>query len=1513
MLPPDGYEFVSNYGVKKKDDNKDDDSKNSSNNSKNSSNNRDNKFTPTPILCGSGKKYYLCYKRKTDKRETPITDIQITFKSSLPLGYFPLNYTVDGEQLPYFQKQQNKTDNNKNNNNDDNKNNDKNSDAKKKNNDIKQNGHSDVKLNGNGSNNDNNGENESENTQVSFDSVPLIIFSRTGDSPIVHISLKNSWIKISDSNTVLDITLDKQRANLNHGARDTSLVAMFLTIGNDLSGYRFDAKDLLKHINLKYLTPLLVSLHLRNTDLAITSINSLKYLLLSNFIRFKDHSLVKLALKKICKTVSQSIINFDKEYHELLYELQIIIFQKFIHYLDCESLWLMLVSTLIPVNYTNANIFLKKYRETSFKYIQVLCLGDEVGIDGNAFIQSFAKISFETLQPIKITNTNSMKKYLNQFINDTISKKIAENCIIKLFKTNQLSSKSVKLIYNIITSLFESDIDKPWISLSVLILFITRCGLSPYHIKVSKQRMQYCTHCTLILEKIIDLLTEPKYVQFMPKNFKFLLRRTITRTMAYNLSNKYYKYEDILNSNLRFFEKICISWYSFFQNEIGIILNQTILPQLLERCTPWKRRQKYITCLSRILRHSDMLINLTYSLDVIQGKRAIHSIIDSILAIIVETSSILKHHKTKLFELVNNDKKSFINVYNLHHLSIQCLNNISNSYGEWFQRHIITNSAVLLANGSINVAHGETELLWQKWTYFHKIQEKAKDLASNIKDDKGVKKAIKLLLSKGFLQNDGAMIADWIHLNKYSIPKTNIGEYLGGTAPKNSKPIEEDVRLYYMRKCDVDFELPLEIVMDRFLTKCGFRMAKEGQKIERTLESFAQVYFENNTDSFDNADGAFVVFNAILMLNTSLHNPQIKAKDKLQKNIFISMCQGVKASKLTYQTLSSIYDYIKNNPYEIKFDNDDQNNNNNNNSSSRRFHEWKRKYLIANRKPILASTLQIRNTMRNLQTQQYLSMNNLAHNYASTNSLFPKSNSVHSNSKAPRLFKLSANGSDFTSPVVTPNGSLYNSAQLSQSFDFPSILPHQKSTIDISEMLNHDSDDDQDDDIKEYLTHNPSLHMSIHSTQISQQPDDTGFDSDEDIDMDLQKQMLINFENHSKAEDEQDIKEYEKFCDEIFVKSFNWIKTVAIKQSDITPITEERLMEVACLLLDNWWSRILDASKTVFELTDDPYTTPLLLAIFPPILQIGLSLGCVGHEPAKIAFDELFKSYKAWWMEATKRIGTSNMNKRHDNIQIHTGKDLQNCFNKIWDVPQTEFEILRKYFQISQKIIYDKTQQERLRIIQFQFPDINIILKSREFIGEQTVKKIGAHSQNTTYKLFFFNDMLIYATGKPGKYKAHRVLFVIFCALENMDDNKFKIHSSQKTVIIELPTIEYKKICFKKINELISKQRKQVKQLIINLKNSKYPGHPTLANKYANSCKFLHQNMTTVIDGVVPLPNHCKLCLFQYKLSRSKKLCPVCEDYVCKKCIQRKTRYNNKKRNVCDGCYNIVQKRLKLI
>lgn len=71
----------------------------------------------------------------------------------------------------------------------------------------------------------------------------------------------------------------------------------------------------------------------------------------------------------------------------------------------------------------------------------------------------------------------------------------------------------------------------------------------------------------------------------------------------------------------------------------------------------------------------------------------------------------------------------------------------------------------------------------------------------------------------------------------------------------------------------------------------SFRLPGEAQKIDRMMERFAHRYCELNPSIFQHPDTCFVLSFAIIMLNTSLHNPAVKDKQTIEQ--FITMNRGI--------------------------------------------------------------------------------------------------------------------------------------------------------------------------------------------------------------------------------------------------------------------------------------------------------------------------------------------------------------------------------------------------------------------------------------------------------------------------------------------------------------------------------------------------------------------------------------------------------------------------------------------
>ncbi|EMP42027.1 Cytohesin-2, partial [Chelonia mydas] len=117
------------------------------------------------------------------------------------------------------------------------------------------------------------------------------------------------------------------------------------------------------------------------------------------------------------------------------------------------------------------------------------------------------------------------------------------------------------------------------------------------------------------------------------------------------------------------------------------------------------------------------------------------------------------------------------------------------------------------------------------------------------------KKGIQFLVENELLHNTPEEIARFLYKGE-GLNKTAIGDYLGER---------------------------------QFLW--SFRLPGEAQKIDRMMEAFAQRYCLCNPGVFQSTDTCYVLSFAVIMLNTSLHNPNVRDKPTVER--FITMNRGI--------------------------------------------------------------------------------------------------------------------------------------------------------------------------------------------------------------------------------------------------------------------------------------------------------------------------------------------------------------------------------------------------------------------------------------------------------------------------------------------------------------------------------------------------------------------------------------------------------------------------------------------
>lgn len=217
--------------------------------------------------------------------------------------------------------------------------------------------------------------------------------------------------------------------------------------------------------------------------------------------------------------------------------------------------------------------------------------------------------------------------------------------------------------------------------------------------------------------------------------------------------------------------------------------------------------------------------------------------------------------------------------------------------------------------------------------------------------DKGVRKGIAPLLTNGFVHKSGSGISHFLRLCGADIcADTEIGDYLGdeGRSPEDQVLATSTRRELFG---GISFSgMPFDAALRIMLTKCGFRLPGEAQKIDRLTSAFATAYCEDNRpneaimaeaqtqldsgksvtssqQSVATGDGRLyptapdvveILAFSVIMLNTDAHNPNIKKEKKMTRKQFVNNNRGIDkgGADLPKAFLEFIYDAIVTN--EIK-------------------------------------------------------------------------------------------------------------------------------------------------------------------------------------------------------------------------------------------------------------------------------------------------------------------------------------------------------------------------------------------------------------------------------------------------------------------------------------------------------------------------------------------------------------------------------------------------------------------
>eukprot|EP01147_Barroeca_monosierra_P000238 gene238-3616_t len=241
-------------------------------------------------------------------------------------------------------------------------------------------------------------------------------------------------------------------------------------------------------------------------------------------------------------------------------------------------------------------------------------------------------------------------------------------------------------------------------------------------------------------------------------------------------------------------------------------------------------------------------------------------------------------------------------------------------YGDDEEEIEALRSEIALTTGKIQEFENELQQIIAQLDDWNKEDEEIRQQSttSKVKDAKATfndkpAKGVAMLLECGEIpENTPTAVATYLH-SATGLNKSSLGNYLGENDAFNLKVLEEFAHRYDF--VGQYFDEALRIYLS------GFRLPGESQKIDRMMEAFAKRYHECNPQQFANSDTAYVLAFATIMLNTSIHNPNIK--DKMTLEMFVGMNRGIdNGASINEDLLSRIYESIKEKEFDLHDTND---------------------------------------------------------------------------------------------------------------------------------------------------------------------------------------------------------------------------------------------------------------------------------------------------------------------------------------------------------------------------------------------------------------------------------------------------------------------------------------------------------------------------------------------------------------------------------------------------------------
>jgi len=843
--------------------------------------------TPAHILQGTGTKYGLCARRrKPGSAEVPLTDIRIKSvvgqearapKDDVPHGSHTLEYTLlkttyTGEPLRMSDPEHARS----------------------------------------------------------------IMWTKYGSAPLMEVELVNNRnmrdLIALNRLTCVEYTGEGHLADLNAGVDDPA----FLCLQNDLTSYRFPDCDIKKVVNLKYITPLLISLHQRNPTLARNSLKCLQNLLLLKFLRLKDKEVQHGAIDRLSRAVAESINICEVPRRSkdgkrqtcqqiIASKTMVILTQMFFPYHTVDSLWGFLLASTRIIDTKYAERFVQMFADVSIKYLRTRLKAQLKYQRQHPDDDRKQQAKPPTHAPGDRSITGPMLLTLPEEVKKTGMKFVAEELQIILSAVDPFHERVQQAVKTLCHKLFPGNARAAW-PFVCLLLFVGRFAGIPHrreqdHPAIGSLIKFSVSMLGQVLQRVIKQ-REPSFLEI--ESIKVLLRGIYPRVIARNYMNRTLDAKTLAAKGMEFLRLIaCTPAMCFMRDEIHICLDQVVLPHLEQPGFELRQRYKVVNWLCSLIDTRNRFpLDLFYEADVMKGEPLLERIITAASQLALDCEEYAWAAVPKEAQMKDTDQDStFREARSLCIKSLSLLDAILRQVRKILRniRHIERPSVpeytrLLKATEANDDRRRKHE---EGWDIMVKLDQKG--------EDKGARKCIEHLVKNEVLENNTEAISAFLIKNQHVMPKAQLGAFLGGKRSKEENPEEEEYRMGFFKGIELEYGKDFEQSVGDLFTGCGFRLPKESNPITRICETWGRYYYEREPFFFDDADGVEILLNALLMLNTSLHNPSVKKSDKMTLNQWISTVSGIEQCKAGFsrEDIIRMFKYIQNNEYQIKFETDE--------------------------------------------------------------------------------------------------------------------------------------------------------------------------------------------------------------------------------------------------------------------------------------------------------------------------------------------------------------------------------------------------------------------------------------------------------------------------------------------------------------------------------------------------------------------------------------------------------------